>query len=187
MDTKVKSALNYLHEKLTDRECKSLLNQLAFEYGIRLHARDAHTYARPAERNIPVVVVGDNNFNSDDHTDENAVNNASYKQKMQLVGRIINKDTWATKGRDFNAFAGEMKFLLNTLTLSELEKLDGQALLDMCRIVQQSRDSTVTNRTAYVIGAYSNLVNGVDYKKRWVLKYKFDHGEISKDEFLARL
>ena len=184
MDAKVKSVLNYVRGELTEREQKALLNQLAFGFGIRLHARESH--ARPAEHDIPVVVGGD--YKTDENkTVENGVNNSVYLQKVQLLNRIINKDTWATKGRDFGAFAAETKVLLTTLTLPELEKLDGAALLTMCRIVQQSRDPGVTNRTAYILGAYFNLINGVEYQKRWRLKYKLDHGEITEEEFWARL
>lgn len=188
MDTKVKSALNYIRSELTEREQRSLLNQLAFGFGIRLHARD--TSARPAER-LPVVVVGDyNNTVEQGNTsylqNDNQINNR-YQQNMQVLDKIIKRDTWATKGRDFLAFTAELKILLNTLTKAELEQLDGEALLTMLRIVKQSNDPSVTNRTAYICGAFQNLVNGVDYKKRWILRYKLDHGEITEDEFLARL
>ena len=106
---------------------------------------------------------------------------------MQVLDKIIKRDTWATKGRDFLAFMPELKILLNTLTKTELERLDGESLLTVLRIVQQSQDSTVTNRTAYIRKGYQNVINGVDYKKRWVLRYKFEHGEITEDEFLARI
>lgn len=185
MDAKVKSVLNYVRGELTEREQRALLNQLAFGFGIRLHARESH--ARPAECDIPVVVGGDYNNTSDQNTEQNTVSNSGYKQKVLLLDKIIKKDTWATKGRDFGALSTEVKVLLNTLTLPELEKLDGEALLTMCRIVMQSRDPGVTNRTAYILGAYSNLINGVEYQKRWRLKYKLDHGEITEEEFMARL
>lgn len=189
MDTKVDNVLNYIHRELqSEKQRKALLNRLAFEFGIRLHAR-MDTYARPAER-LPVVVVGDYNTTFEQESVsylQNEQINTRYKQNMQILDKIIKRDTWATKGRDFLAFTPELKILLNTLTKNELEQLDGAALLTMLRIVKQSQDPTVTNRTAYICGSFQNLVNGVDYKKRWVLKYKLEHGEITEDEFLARI
>ncbi len=183
---KVDYVLNYVFNELSDREQKAVLNKLAFRLlGLRLHARDT-TPARTAEHDIPVVGVVDNN-SADDETEQKAANDPIYLQKIQLLNKVINNDTWATKGREFSAFAAETKILLETFTLPELEKLDGAALLKMCRIVQQSRDPGVTNRTAYIRASYSNVINGVDYKKRWTLKYKLEHGEITKDEYLTRI
>lgn len=191
MDTKVDNVLNYIHRELpSEKQRRALLNRLAFEFGIRLHARDIDAYARPAERDIPVVVVGDYNTTggqgSVSYLQNEQINNR-YEQNLRVLDKIIKRDTWATKGRDFLAFMPELKILLNTLTKTELERLDGEALLTMLRIVQQSQDPTVTNRTAYICGAYQNLINGTDYKKRWVLRYKFEHGEITEDEFLSRI
>ena len=188
MDTKVKSVINYVCSNLTEREQRAFLNQFAFRFGIRLHARDTDAGARPAER-LPVVVGGDYNNTVEQESASYLQNeqNSRYKQNMQVLDKIIKRDTWFTKGRDFMAFTPELKILLNTLTKVELERLDGEALLTMLRIVQQSQDPAVTNRTAYICGAYQNLINGTDYKKRWVLRYKFEHNEITEDEFLARI
>ena len=83
MDAKVKSVLNYVRSELSEREQKALLNQLAFGFGIRLHARESH--ARPAEHDIPVVVGGDYDNTSDQNTGQNTVSNSSYKQKVLLL------------------------------------------------------------------------------------------------------
>lgn len=187
MDTKVDNVLNYIHRELTsEKQRKALLNRLAFEFGIRLHAR--MDYARPAVRDIPVVVVGDyENTADEERASYLQKTNTRFDQNMKVLDKIIKRDTWATKGRDFMAFTPELKILLNTLTKPELEKLDGDSLLKMVCIVQQSQDPTTTNRTAYIRGAYRNLINSSDYRKRWVLRYKLEHNEITEDEFLARI
>ena len=185
MDTKVDNVLNYIHRELpVEKQRRALLNRLAFEFGIRLHAR-VGAPGRPSD--IPVVVVGDYNNTVEQESASYLQNKNRFNQNMQVLDKIIKRDTWATKGRDFLAFMPELKILLNTLTKIELERLDGESLLTVLRIVQQSQDPTVTNRTAYIRKGYQNVINGVDYKKRWVLRYKFEHGEITEDEFLARI
>ena len=189
MDTKVDNVLNYIHRELqSEKQRRALLNRLAFEFGIRLHARAMGTHGRPSD--IPVVVVGDYNTTVEQESVsylQNKQIDTRYKQNLRILDKIIKRDTWATKGRDFLAFTPELKILLNTLTKNELEQLDGAALLTMLRIVKQSMDPNVTNRTAYICGAFQNLVKGVDYKKRWVLRYKLEHNEITEEEFLARI
>lgn len=164
MDTKVDNVLNYIHRELpVEKQRRALLNRLACEFGIRLHARAMDAYARPAER----YTTDDDD--GDYKTCVEALEQAereSYKHKIELVKQIINKAGKEAELFDFMARPKELHKLLDVLTYSQIGRLNFFGLGRMLRVATQARDST--NPTAYILSSYKNLIESKDYRAKWV-------------------
>lgn len=198
MDTKVKYYLNLTREELTERQRRSLLNQLAFEYGIRLHAREyAYACARPAERDSYDEEDDDYNTSALSQTKPNSTTYLPSQQqlrererpaKMKIVQNIINRlSSKEVAAIDLCQYTPTVNFLMDILSTKEFSQLTFEGIHKMYSLFRSIQDESINNKTSYMLKCFSNMINNVDYHARWVLDYKYDHGEINEEEYRARL